>query len=93
MPQQAASDAIELGRADTPWAPIGTQLPDPQQQPLMRIPEAGRKAYGLSRTASYAAAARGELPTIQQGRRKLVPTAALRRKLGLDGGDRHVSAA
>jgi hypothetical protein len=68
-------------------------LPDPEEQPLMTIAEAGRRAYGLARSASYAAAARGELPTIPQGRRKLVPTAALRRKLGMDGGERHVTAA
>jgi hypothetical protein len=83
----------QQAHAGAPWAPIGTGLPDPEEQPLMRIPEAGRKAYGLSRAASYAAAARGEIPTIRQGRRKLVPTAKLRRMLGMDGGDSHVPAA
>lgn len=73
-------------------APVGTGLPNPEEQPLMRIAEAGRKAYGLSRAASYAAAARGEIPTITQGRRKLVPTAVMRRMLGLDGGDGNVAA-
>jgi hypothetical protein len=92
LTQETLSDAV-VAAAETPWAPIGTGLPDPEQQPLMRIPEAGRKAYGLGRAASYAAAARGEIPTIHQGRRKLVPTAVFRRKLGLDGGDRHVTAA
>jgi hypothetical protein len=52
----------------------------------MTIEEAGRRAYGLGRAASYAAAARGELPLISQGHRKLVVTALLRRRLGLDGG-------
>lgn len=76
-----------------PGGLAGRRLPDPEVQPLMTIEEAGRRAYGLGRAASYAAAGRGELPVIPQGRRKLVPTAVLRRKLGLDGGDRSVPAA
>jgi hypothetical protein len=36
------------------------------------IPVAGALA-GLGRSASYDAAARGEMPTIQIGRRKVVP--------------------
>jgi len=72
---------------------IGERLPDPEEHPFMTIEEAGRRAYGLARAASYAAAARGELPTISQGRRKLVPTAILRKKLGLDGGEGHGAAA
>jgi hypothetical protein len=38
----------------------------------------------LRRNATYAAAARGEIETIDFGRLKKVPTAWLRRKLGLD---------
>lgn len=61
------------------------RLPDPEEQPTMPVPEAGRIAYNLGRDASYAAAARGDLPTIRVGRKLRVPTAALRRLLGLDG--------
>jgi hypothetical protein len=38
----------------------------------------------LSRNATYAAAERGDIKTIQLGRLKRVPTAWLRAKLGLD---------
>ena len=41
------------------------------------VPEAGRRYFGLSRNGSYAAAARGEIPTIEIGRLKRVPVRAL----------------
>jgi excisionase family DNA binding protein len=40
------------------------------------------EVLGISRNTAYAAAARGELPVVTFGTRKLVPVAALRRKLG-----------
>jgi hypothetical protein len=53
-------------------------------KPTCDIPEAG-KALGLNRGPSYAAAARGAIPTIDfGGRRKKVPTNWLRRQLRLD---------
>lgn len=59
-------------------------IPTPHSQPTMTIwPEAGQ-ALGLSRSATYDAANRGDIPTIRIGRRILVPTAALRRMLQLD---------
>lgn len=58
-------------------------LPDPQVQPTMTVPEAGR-LFGLERAASYNAARRGDIPTITVGRRVLVPTAKLRVLLGFD---------
>jgi hypothetical protein len=48
------------------------------------VPEVGRICFGLSRNASYAAAGRGDFPTIKVGRLLKVPTAALRRQLGLE---------
>jgi hypothetical protein len=45
------------------------------------VPEAGARYYGLSRNASYDAAARGEIPTIKIGRLKRVPVRAMERKL------------
>lgn len=47
----------------------------------MTVPEAGRHYFGLSRGASYAAAARGDIPTIRIGRLLRVPRKAMERKL------------
>ncbi len=49
--------------------------------PTITISEAAR-ILGISRSAAYRAAARGELPTIRIGRRLLVPTAKLFDMLG-----------
>jgi hypothetical protein len=49
------------------------------------VPEAGRRYFGLSRNGSYAAAARGEIPTIGIGRLKRVPVRALERMLDAVG--------
>ena len=45
------------------------------------MPEAGRKYFGLHRAGSYAAAARGDLPTIRIGRQLRVSVVALERML------------
>jgi hypothetical protein len=45
------------------------------------IEEAGCEILGLSKCSAYAAAKNGSLPTIQMGRRKIVPRAALERLL------------
>jgi hypothetical protein len=50
--------------------------------PLMSIPAAGRKFYGLSRNGSYDAAARGEFGRLfEVGRRKFVVVANVERKI------------
>jgi hypothetical protein len=49
----------------------------------VKLPVAGR-ALGLGRQAAYAAAKRGEIPTIRIGGAIRVPTAPLRRMLGLE---------
>lgn len=49
-------------------------------KPTASVPEAGR-CLGLSRNGSYEAAARGEIEVITFGRKKVVPTAWLRKKL------------
>ena len=51
------------------------------QKATMSVPEAGRRYFGLARNAAYAAAARGELPTIRVGGRIFVKVAALERML------------
>jgi hypothetical protein len=47
-------------------------------------PTAGR-ALGLGRNSTFEGAKKGEIETIPVGRRRPVPTAWLRKKLGLDG--------
>ena len=46
-------------------------------------PHTGR-ILSLSRNGTYAAAARGDIKTVQLGRLKRVPSAWLKAKLGLD---------
>lgn len=59
-----------------------SRIPDPHMTPTLSVPEAGL-ILGLSRPAAYAAAKRGEIPTLQLGRRRIVPTAHLLKMLGL----------
>jgi hypothetical protein len=47
----------------------------------LSVPVAGKQYFGLSRASSYAAAARGQLPTIRIGRKLCVPVVALERML------------
>ncbi len=61
------------------------EVPEPSARPTVTVEEAA-ELLGISRPSAYAAAKSGELPTIRYGRRILVPTAALRRQLGLDHG-------
>lgn len=48
------------------------------------VPTAGRVCWDLGRNASYAAAARGEIPTVRIGKKIRVPVAQLLRQLGYD---------
>jgi hypothetical protein len=56
------------------------------QKPTMSVPEAGQRYFGLGRNASYAAAARGDLPTIKVGGRIFVSVVAHERRLAEAGG-------
>ncbi|OWK18298.1 hypothetical protein AJ88_03700 [Mesorhizobium amorphae CCBAU 01583] len=47
------------------------------------VPDAGKVFYGLARNASYDAAKRGDIPTIEIGGRKLAVVATIAEKLGL----------
>jgi hypothetical protein len=51
----------------------------------MTVPAAGKEYYGLGKNASYAAAARGEIPVIKIGSRLRVPVVALERQLAEAG--------
>lgn len=57
---------------------------------VLTVPEAGAK-LGLGKTASYEAAARGDLPTIKIGRALRVPKIALERMLNEAGQKREVA--
>jgi hypothetical protein len=51
------------------------------QPKTMSVPKAGRDYFDLGRNAAYAAAARGEIPTIRVGRLLRVPIVAMERLL------------
>lgn len=46
------------------------------------VPEAGMRYFGLSRNASYAAAKRGEIPTIRIGKLYRVPVHLMEKMVG-----------
>jgi hypothetical protein len=54
---------------------------DDQTCETLSVPEAGKRYYGLSRNGSYAAAKRGDIPTIPVGRLLRVPRVLMDRKL------------
>jgi hypothetical protein len=49
----------------------------------LSVPVAGKSYFDMGRTSAYAAAARGEIPTIKVGRRVRVPAVALEEMLKL----------
>jgi hypothetical protein len=53
-------------------------------KPTAPVEDVGRICFGLSRNGSYEAAKRGDFPVIRIGRLVKVPTAPLKRQLGLD---------
>jgi hypothetical protein len=53
-------------------------------RPTAPVPDVGRVCFGLGRNASYEAAKRGDFKVVRLGRLIVVPTAPLRRQLGLD---------
>jgi len=74
----------QLAVLDLAHHPSMHPIPRPEEHPTMRLwPEVGN-LLGLSRSTTYEAARRGEIPIIRFGRRIIVPTAALRRMVGLD---------
>lgn len=52
-------------------------------KPTISVPDAGKLFFGMARNAAYDAARRGDFPTIEIGRRLVVPVAPLAAKLGL----------
>jgi excisionase family DNA binding protein len=47
----------------------------------LSVPEAGQQYFGLSRNSAYAAASKGEIPTVRIGRLLRVPVRALEQML------------
>lgn len=63
---------------------IKPELMELLSSPTISVPDAGMKFLGLTYNGSYAAAARGEIPTIKIGKLLRVPTPAFRRMLGIE---------
>lgn len=59
------------------------RMPDPLTQPTMTVDEVA-PFYGLGRWSAYEAVRRGDIPSLRVGKRILIPTAAVRRHLGID---------
>ena len=59
---------------------FNTEQSQPDRPETYSVPEAGQ-IVGLGKNASYAAARRGELPTLRFGRKLRVPRVALERLL------------
>jgi hypothetical protein len=61
---------------------VGGAMMDKEDEPLtLSVPTAGWRYWGLSRNGSYAAAARGDIPTIRIGKLLRVPIVACERRL------------
>lgn len=54
-----------------------------EQPKTITVPEAGAEYFGLSRCGSYAAAQRGDIPTIKIGKLLRVPVKALEEMLNV----------
>jgi excisionase family DNA binding protein len=62
-------------------------IPDAAAQPTITVDELG-ELLGVSRSTAYESVRNGDVPSIRLGRRIVVPTAAVRRMLLLDGDGR-----
>lgn len=71
-----------MGRAVRPpeLAPV---IPKPEDQPTMTVSEFAA-LVGVGRTAAYEAVRRGEVPSLRFRGRIVIPTAEVRRLLGID---------
>jgi hypothetical protein len=62
-----------------------TAMATAQEDKTLSVPDAGRRHFGLGENASYAAAKRGDIPTIKIGKIIRVPIIALERMLAEAG--------
>ncbi len=81
MPDPVAQPTMTVQSTAVPQPVM--PMPDPVVQPTMTVAETC-EVLRISRDSAYRAAREGDLPVIRLGRRMLVPTAALRRMLGID---------
>lgn len=58
-------------------------LDEALSQATISVPEAGAVFFGLARNGAYAAARRGDIPTVTVGGKVRVPVAPVAEKLGL----------
>ena len=65
-----------------------TTIEGQQHRLTVTVPDAG-KYLGLGRGAAYAAARRGELPTLRLGQRLVVPVPKLLELVGFDSDQAH----
>jgi excisionase family DNA binding protein len=68
------------------------EIPRAETQPVLSVKEAAALLHINEKTA-YAAIARDEIPSVRFGKRVLVPTAALRKMLGLDDDEPAAAAS
>jgi excisionase family DNA binding protein len=89
------TSTAHAGPHDNPHHSISSNIGTPSDLPQTDIPEYDRLVYtvaevgdllGISRAFAYELVARGELPVVRLGRRRLVPKIAL---LALIGADHH----
>ena len=71
-------------RANSASKKRGAEIEQLLSQPTISVPDAGMKLFGLSRNGSYEAAKRGDFQTLKFGKRIVVPTAPLRKQLGIE---------
>jgi hypothetical protein len=64
-----------------------SEASNPAECLTLDVPTAGKKYLGLSRNAAYAAAVRGEIPTIRVGRLLRVPVRSMERLLDQAGAE------
>jgi hypothetical protein len=65
---------------------LRAKLPRPRGEFGFTVPEAGAM-IGLSINSAYAAAKRGDIPTVKVGSLLIVPKALWLKKLGIESGD------
>ncbi|WFU28345.1 DNA-binding protein [Bradyrhizobium sp. CB1717] len=63
---------------------MSPELKELLSKPTASVPRTGRVCFGLGTNAAYRAAKDGSIPSIKVGGRIVVPTAALRKMLGIE---------
>jgi excisionase family DNA binding protein len=68
----------------TDTASADRRVPDPAIEPTVTV-ERAAELLGISRGQGYEGVRTGDIPSLRVGHRILIPTAAIRRLLQLDG--------